>query len=126
MSLSRRSTCVLTLIVCLPALPLGGWRRSRRGRARVQVTVVDPSNAIVQDATVTLVGLEPATQAARPRADQDQRQGPSRSSRTWRRAATASAPSSPASISGCFATFGSAPATTSTSSCCRSRSSRTA
>jgi len=30
--------------------------------ARVQVTVVDPSNAIVPEATVTLVGLEPATQ----------------------------------------------------------------
>ena len=32
--------------------------------ARVQVTVVDPSSAVVPDATVDLVGLEQATQAA--------------------------------------------------------------
>jgi hypothetical protein len=34
--------------------------------ARVQVTVVDPSGLIVPEATVTLVGLEPATQAVTP------------------------------------------------------------
>src|SRR5688572_3266793 len=32
--------------------------------ARLQVTVVDPSGAIVPDAVVTITGLEPGTQAA--------------------------------------------------------------
>ena len=64
MSLSRRWTCVLALsIVCL--LPLAAAAQPAR-QARVQVTVVDPSNAVVQDATVVVVGLEAATQAVSP------------------------------------------------------------
>ena len=64
MSLSRRSTCVLAL-VCACLLPLGAAAQPAR-QARVQVTVVDPSNAIVQDASVVVVGLEPPTQAVSP------------------------------------------------------------
>jgi hypothetical protein len=62
-SLLRRSTCVFALCcACFANLVAAQTPR----QARVQVTVVDPSNAIVQDATVTVVGLEAATQAATP------------------------------------------------------------
>jgi hypothetical protein len=54
--------CILALI-CACVLPVTALAQPARA-ARVQITVVDPSNAIVQDATVTVVGLEPATQAA--------------------------------------------------------------
>jgi hypothetical protein len=43
-------------------LPLAAFAQAGRD-SRVQVTVVDPAGLIVPDATVTLVGLEPSTQA---------------------------------------------------------------
>jgi hypothetical protein len=61
-------TRVTTLVVCLVALttviisPSTATAQAARD-ARVQVTVVDPSGLVVPEATVTLVGLEPATQA---------------------------------------------------------------
>jgi hypothetical protein len=45
------------------ALPAALHAQAAR-TARVQVTVVDPSSAVVPDATVDLVGLEQATQAS--------------------------------------------------------------
>src|SRR5688500_2745666 len=42
-------------------LPLAAFAQARDGR--VQVTVVDPSGAIVPEADVSLIGLEPSTQA---------------------------------------------------------------
>ena len=54
-----RSKCVFAvLLACL--MPLVAAAQTSR-QARVQITVVDPSNAIVQDATVTVVGLESPT-----------------------------------------------------------------
>ena len=50
------------LALLIPALASAQAPRD----ARVQVTVVDPSGLIVPEATVTLVGLEPSTQAATP------------------------------------------------------------
>jgi hypothetical protein len=63
----KRSMCVCALVVmwCASVLPSTVLAQAAR-LARVQVTVVDPSNAIVQDATVTVVGLETATEAATP------------------------------------------------------------
>ena len=59
--LLRRLLCLAALIAAsvMPA-PAGA---QAPGDSRVQVTVVDPSGAVVPDATVTLVGLEAATQA---------------------------------------------------------------
>ena len=59
--------------------------------------------------TVTLVGLEPATQWPRRVAGQDRSTRASRSSSASRRAATASAPSFPASTSACCETSAFAP-----------------
>ena len=53
------STAAVFLAVLFPASGLAQAPRA----ARVQVTVVDPSSAVVPDATVDLVGLEQATQA---------------------------------------------------------------
>jgi hypothetical protein len=53
------STAVALLALTCPALLLAQPART----ARVQVTVVDPSSAVVPDAAVDLVGLEQATQA---------------------------------------------------------------
>jgi hypothetical protein len=53
--------CLLVLLILsAPALALA--QAAREGR--VQVTVVDPSGAVVPAADVTLIGIEPATQAA--------------------------------------------------------------
>lgn len=49
---------VLTLAVATPSAFAQAARDSR-----MQVTVVDPSGGVIPDATVTIVGLEPATQA---------------------------------------------------------------
>ena len=54
------STAALILVVLLPSSLQAQPART----ARVQVTVVDPSSAVVPEATVDLVGLEQATQAA--------------------------------------------------------------
>src|SRR5688500_4198507 len=51
-------TVGLCLLVAVPVLA------QANRESRVQVTVVDPSGAVVPDATVTLTGLEPGTQAA--------------------------------------------------------------
>jgi hypothetical protein len=53
----------LTVGVCLLAAPSLVLAQANRD-SRVQVTVVDPSGAVVPDATVTLTGLEAGTQAA--------------------------------------------------------------
>src|SRR5687768_13716937 len=53
---------ICLLAVLFPALASAQTPRD----ARVQVTVVDPSGLIVPEATVTLVGLEPSTQAITP------------------------------------------------------------
>ena len=55
----RVSIFVLMLLALLPIPALSQAARD----ARVQVTVVDPSGLVVPEAEVTLVGLEPATQA---------------------------------------------------------------
>jgi carboxypeptidase family protein len=46
------------------AMPLISAAQTRPNQAKVTITVVDPSNAIVQDATVTIVSLESAAAAA--------------------------------------------------------------
>jgi len=51
---------IAAVLIVLAALPL----RAQAARARVIVTVVDQSGAVVPDASVTLVGLEDATKAA--------------------------------------------------------------
>jgi hypothetical protein len=56
---SALSSVALLAVLLLPATVAA--QNARDGR--VQVTVVDPSGAIVPDATVTVVGLEPSTQA---------------------------------------------------------------
>ena len=60
--LAGRLTCVLALM-CASSFPIALFAQAAR-QAKVQITVVDPSSAVVPDATVTVVGLEPATQAA--------------------------------------------------------------
>ncbi len=52
----------LALALAMAAAPLTAAAQNARD-GRVQVTVVDPSGAVVPGATITLVGLEPATQA---------------------------------------------------------------
>ena len=54
------STSALIIALLLPA---GLYAQAAR-TSRVQVTVVDPSSAVVPEATVDLVGLEQATQAS--------------------------------------------------------------
>src|SRR5688500_12845726 len=55
-----RMICVLMVWACVaPAAASGQNARE----ARVQVTVVDPSGLVVPEAVVTIIGLEPATQA---------------------------------------------------------------
>ena len=71
MSLLRRSTCIFAICCAgfanlVAAQPFDSAQGRSPRQARVQVTVVDPSNAIVQDATVTVVGIESATQAVTP------------------------------------------------------------
>jgi hypothetical protein len=59
----------LTRVIRLAALiaplivPAAAFAQAQR-QGKLQITVVDPSNAVVQDAMVTLAGLETATQAA--------------------------------------------------------------
>ena len=61
--MSRLSVRLLFLsAILVPALASAQAPRD----ARVQVTVVDPSGLIVPETTVTLVGLEPSTQAVTP------------------------------------------------------------
>ena len=60
--LAGRLACV-TALVCTCSFPITLFAQAVR-QAKVQITVVDPSSAVVPDATVTVVGLEPATQAA--------------------------------------------------------------
>jgi hypothetical protein len=55
-----RTFAAFILAVLLPS----GLQAQPARTARVQITVVDPSSAVVPDATVDLVGLEQATQAA--------------------------------------------------------------
>ena len=59
---------LLKLVVCLLTIALSSFPSIAVAQAtrdgRVQVSVVDPSGAVVPDATVNLVGLESATQAA--------------------------------------------------------------
>ena len=54
------SILIAVVLVVAAALPL----HAQGNRARVIVTVVDQSGAVVPDATVTLVGLDDATKAA--------------------------------------------------------------
>jgi hypothetical protein len=54
------SIAVLALACLMPSATFAQTSRE----SRVQVTVVDPSGAVVPDATVTLTGLEPSTQKA--------------------------------------------------------------
>jgi hypothetical protein len=60
MSRLHKSAIALVLGFLLPAPAAGQAARD----SRVQVTIVDPSGAVVPDTTVTLTGLEPATQRA--------------------------------------------------------------
>ena len=50
------------LILLIPVLSRAQGTAARQGK--LQITVLDPSNAVVQEATVTVVGLESSTQAA--------------------------------------------------------------
>jgi hypothetical protein len=62
--MSPRFMRLFSLVFLLAAChPLTAFAQTAR-ESRVQVTVVDPSNLIVPAAEVTLVGLEPTTQAA--------------------------------------------------------------
>ena len=57
-SLIRLSYALLLVLI----LPLAAFAQTARD-SRVQVTVVDPSGAVVPEADVSLIGLEPSTQA---------------------------------------------------------------
>ena len=63
MGWSRLRIVTTAAFVVAGLLPAAAQAQAPR-TARVQVTVVDPSSAVVPDATVDLVGLEQATQAA--------------------------------------------------------------
>ncbi len=58
-----RARCFSTPAFILALLLPAGLQAQPARTARVQVTVVDPSSAVVPDATVDLVGLEQATQS---------------------------------------------------------------
>ena len=53
---------IAVVILAATAAPAAAHAQAPRD-SRMQVTVVDPSGAVVPEATVTVVGLEPATQA---------------------------------------------------------------
>lgn len=59
----RGVVCVAALLACV--IPVTARAQGTRD-ARVQVTVVDPSGAVVPEAIVVLVALDPATEAAAP------------------------------------------------------------
>jgi hypothetical protein len=58
----KRTALVLAVAIAM-CVPTAGVAQTRD--SRVQVTVVDPMGAVVVDASVTLTGLEPSTQATR-------------------------------------------------------------
>src|SRR4029078_2533376 len=51
---------IAAVLIVLAALPL----RAQAARARVIVTVVDQSGAVVPDATVTVIGIDESTKAS--------------------------------------------------------------
>src|SRR5687767_9759876 len=58
------STIALAVLVCI-ALATSAFAQTQPPRdGRLLITVVDPSNAILPGATVTVVGIENATKAA--------------------------------------------------------------
>ena len=62
MSLSR-VFCALTLVVCA-ALPAAAQTAPVPPAGKLQVTVADPSGAVIPGATVTIAGQDDATRAA--------------------------------------------------------------
>jgi len=50
------------LLILIPATSRAQGTAARQGK--LLITVLDPSNAVVQEATVTIIGLESSTQAA--------------------------------------------------------------
>jgi hypothetical protein len=55
---------IITGILAVLAVPAVGGAQTSAGRSKLTVTVSDPSGAVIPAATVTVVGLEPATKAA--------------------------------------------------------------
>ena len=60
----QRAAVILLQAVVISAVPFATLHAQPARTARVQVTVVDPSSAVIPEATVDLVGLEDATQKA--------------------------------------------------------------
>jgi hypothetical protein len=58
-----RAYALTSVLVCLATLIASPVLAQAARDGRVQITVVDQTNAIVPGATVTLIGLEPATQS---------------------------------------------------------------
>jgi Carboxypeptidase regulatory-like domain len=58
----KRVVILVCLLLLIPVMSRAQGTAARQGK--LLITVLDPSNAVVQEATVTVVGLEPSTQAA--------------------------------------------------------------
>src|SRR5687768_901157 len=61
--LFQRAHALTSVLVCLATLATSPVLAQTARDGRVQITVIDQTNAIVPGATVTLIGLEPATQS---------------------------------------------------------------
>ena len=59
----RRSQFALTMLLTFLAFPAAGRAQAPAPRGKLIVTVVDPSSAVIPEATVTIAGLEDATKA---------------------------------------------------------------
>src|SRR6476620_7610429 len=59
----RRSQVALTMLLTFLTFAATGRAQAPAARGNLVVTVVDPSFAVIPEATVTIVGLEDATKA---------------------------------------------------------------
>ena len=59
----RKSQFALTMLLTFLAFPAAGRAQAPAPRGNLIVTVVDPSSAVIPEATVTIAGLEDATKA---------------------------------------------------------------
>ena len=57
----RKSQFALTMLLTFLAFPAAGRAQAPAPRGNLIVTVVDPSSAVIPEATVTIAGLEDAT-----------------------------------------------------------------
>ena len=60
----RRSQVALTMLLTFLTFAATGRAQAPAPRGNLIVTVVDPSSAVIPEATVTIAGLEDATKAA--------------------------------------------------------------